>query len=46
VLLSAVIGSAMLPSFVAQTWFRPKTHMVPSIQELEGPAEASMSEVG
>jgi Kef-type K+ transport system membrane component KefB len=46
ILLSAVIGSAMIPSFVAQAWFRPETHMVPSLQELEGPAEASVTEVG
>jgi Kef-type K+ transport system membrane component KefB len=46
VLLSAVIGSAMIPSFVAQTWFRPQAQAAHLVQELDGPAEASVTEVG
>jgi Kef-type K+ transport system membrane component KefB len=46
VLLSAVIGSAMIPSFVAQTWFRPQAQVARLVQELDGPAEASVTEVG
>ncbi len=45
VLLAVVIGSAIVPSFIAQTWFFPHAHLVSSVEK-EKEGAISVSHVG
>ena len=44
VLVTAVIGSALVPTFIAQTWFLPREHLEADRQPAEGAAPVHVAE--